>query len=645
MLSARLVMVLLSPVIVSPDRVSAEPMIEWEVANRFRLFKEETQFRAIAAIFKSIPESERLGGPALALETELERRAAHKELGPAFGDPTSVARYGWASAVVRNTCFQAGNRGHSPCLLATGDQFVRPQRYDAIMRLKDMPSAELRTCTWNVSGREKQLLPCDKEVRFSGLRFEDQFTASVAEAGTQIAVVEAQRARTVTILGFGDSFASGEGNPDRPVVLGERFDSFERSSRLPGSSGAWAKVRQYPMRPDATPTSLGPASAAIWLNTQCHRSLYSHQLKASLQLAIEEPHATVTFLGYACTGAEVYEGMLDFWEARSDVARRYYDAAPQLIRFFRDVCADPEPYRIFRRPKGFDWRQDIRACADMSIPKPDALLLSIGGNDVGFSNVIANEVVNSGDAFEGFRKVLYRLWRKEGSPIPFLTAEQRARDHLPERYAALADTFDQHIGIEPRRVIQTLYPQLTKTSPDDRCQASTSGMTVHEILGMRKPSTGSEAAAFVETFNGLIEEAVARLGARAWVVVGKHVPLFTGHAICSSGAPDGSPDSSIAGTLAFPEWNFERRRWEPASPSMWPPYRPKQRWFVTPNDAFLAGNYMNTTTGTSNPRDRVQPLFAATLSGAFHPNALGQAAMADAVLIELRRALQSNSNH
>jgi len=37
--------------------------------------------------------------------------------------------------------------------------------------------------------------------------------------------------------------------------------------------------------------------------------------------------------------------------------------------------------------------------------------------------------------------------------------------------------------------------------------------------------------------------------------------------------------------------------------------------------------------------DEVEPLMAATLSGAFHPNALGQAAVADGLLSDLRRTV------
>ena len=45
------------------------------------------------------------------------------------------------------------------------------------------------------------------------------------------------------------------------------------------------------------------------MDQACHRSLYSHQLRAALQLAIEDPHRAVTYVGVACSGAETVFGM------------------------------------------------------------------------------------------------------------------------------------------------------------------------------------------------------------------------------------------------------------------------------------------------------------------------------------------------
>jgi hypothetical protein len=77
-------------------------------------------------------------------------------------------------------------------------------------------------------------------------------------------------------------------------------------------------------------------------------------------------------------------------------------------------------------------------------------------------------------------------------------------------------------------------------------------------------------------------------------------------------------------------------QWKPFIPEYYSPYTARNRWIVTPNDAYLATNYLDRNVAEADP---VQPLYAATLSGAFHPNALGHAALADSVLVQLRNVL------
>ncbi|MFT4098609.1 MAG: hypothetical protein QM651_15940 [Rhodoblastus sp.] len=618
--------------------------IDWQVANRFPLFKSEAQFRAIEAVYESLPAAARTASPALALETALEQRAAENALGPAFGDPTTLVRFGWASAVVAasadnssGTCFQAGNRGHFPCRLANGDQFLAPRRFDVVARLRNLdPAVAARSCVWKMGATSVSAVRCGDDVRLPNAEFGAPFSLSVVDAaGVELAQASGQTARVVTIVGLGDSFASGEGNPDRAALLETTPDAFDRSSLLPGSGPFFGQARQYPLRVGATPTRVGaPYAAAKWLSAQCHRSLYSQQAKAALAIALEQKHAVVNFLGYACTGSTVDAGILGYWAARSDISATYYDASPQVMRALRDMCADPAPYLKFWPTAGYDWRA-LKPCASKRFDKIDAVLLSIGGNDIGFASVIANETVDAGGRFQAFRKALYKFWLSQASPIPFEAAEDAAKTKLPGAFADLAGALHRLLGVAGGAIVQTGYPYLTRTSDTGVCNASTDGMDVHEILGMRKETTGARAVQFVDRFNASIAKAVESLPPeRRWRLATGHVERFAGHAICMAGA-----DGGDAGTMQFPVYQFGRGRWRGIAPDAWAAYRPKTRWFVTPNDSFLTANYMNVESLTSNPRDKLQPLFAATLGGSFHPNALGHAAVADGALPELRAAL------
>ncbi|WP_448952622.1 hypothetical protein [Labrys neptuniae] len=606
---------------------NAAPSIRWEVANRFPLLREEAHFRALADIYAALPLPDRQNQPVMALEVELEKRANARQLGPAFGDPATIWRYGWASALVRSTCFSATNRGHWACRLANGEDYIGARKADVLASLAEPPAGQ--DCQWLVNGAAVATAACKAEVRLANIPIDAAFTVTVKVGDTVLSEAPGQLIRPITIVGMGDSFAAGEGNPDKAAVMGTDVSDFHRSSHLPGESGLFGKVRLYPLRVGHAPGVFG--LQALWLNQQCHRSLYSHQLKAALAIALEAPHVSVTYLGYACTGAEVNEGLLGYWKARDDVASAQYDASPQIMRALRDLCQDRRGYNRFAIPDRFDWENDLNPCGAFRSRRPDALLLSIGGNDIGFSSVIANEVIGEDSGFSLYRRLLYGLWLKTAGPIPFSEAISN-QSRLSERYAALGRAFEKLLGIDASRVIQTGYPQMLQLD-NGTCPLGAAGMDLHEIFSLRKTSTGPDSVEFVKELNAKIDTLVP------WQVVSGFASAFAGHALCQSGMADGS-DS--ADGLKFPTSNAQGRNWTPFAPPAWQVYRPRRRWFVTPNDGFLAANSMRTRSGSGGDIDTLgiaQPLIAATLSGSFHPNALGQAAMGDGVLKTLRHKL------
>jgi hypothetical protein len=66
--------------------------------------------------------------------------------------------------------------------------------------------------------------------------------------------------------------------------------------------------------------------------------------------------------------------------------------------------------------------------------------------------------------------------------------------------------------------------------------------------------------------------------------------------------------------------------WMPYAPNDFRPYLPRARWYRSPNDAFLTVNLHYGKVG-----DRVSLTHFVASSGAFHPNAQGHAAAADAI--------------
>ena len=461
------------------------------------------------------------------------------------------------------------------------------------------------------------------------------FSLSVKVNDGVIAQADGQTIRPLLIVGMGDSFAAGEGNPDRPVAF--RGDSTDYSQSSPFQTSGWP--RTYRAFPLTIGTIVDPHTGSLgvkaqWLSEQCHRSLYSHQFRAALQIALEQPHVNVTYLGYACSGAEVYEGLLGRWTGRDDAAQGK-ESSPQIVRALRDLCEDGSAYPPDNGASAPDSKipPPIKPCAKLRRPI-DALLLSTGGNDIGFSSVIAYEAVNSSrSAWLPFlSQTRYKLWRAAVKPIPFATAQQRERD-LRKRLDVLSRSFIATMQLQPDKVLQTGYPNPLKTKAG-ACPKGNTGMDVHAIFGIRS-TTGSNSLPFLTGLNKVLAT-----DSPFKPVVVDFADAFAGHSLCDGGTEKGA---DRADGMVFPTYDFDHRVWKPLDPTGWQPYLPRTRWFVTPNDAFLAGHYMRTQSGDGgdpNPQGVLQPLLAATLSGAFHPNALGQAAIGDSVVKQLRTKLQ-----
>ncbi|RIK39122.1 MAG: hypothetical protein DCC55_18950, partial [Chloroflexi bacterium] len=133
----------------------------------------------------------------------------------------------------------------------------------------------------------------------------------------------------LTIAGMGDSYASGEGAPD----------SF---NLLPGG--------------------------ANWEDEQCHRSANSSLTQGVKKLA-EIPGVWVLYQNFACSGASISLGLT------GDYAGLPHPNLPDQNR--------PENKRA-------QILQVEQWLSDQQLNELDALLLSIGGNDIGFSRVIAD---------------------------------------------------------------------------------------------------------------------------------------------------------------------------------------------------------------------------------------------------------------
>src|SRR5206468_9973274 len=120
--------------------------------------------------------------------------------------------------------------------------------------------------------------------------------------------------------------------------------------------------------------------SARWMSGACHRSLYSYQLRTALALAVEHAHVAITFIPLGCTGATINAGFLEKQRPSEcpspGTSLPCPGSSPAQVAELTDILA------IARRQR-----------ANRNL---DLVLLSIGANDILFSKLIADVIVQPG---------------------------------------------------------------------------------------------------------------------------------------------------------------------------------------------------------------------------------------------------------
>jgi hypothetical protein len=596
---------------------AAEPRIEWRLENPFRFFTDPKNTEMHRATLEALGEEERRT-PVLSAERALSERHPND---------------GWAATMLDQTCWDPVNNRHR-CRSEPG--YMHPTMHRLIATLGNVPDAAQIDCTWLTAPRGSRgtalTVPCDVTVKLE-IPYPDGADVSVQVGGQTIAH-SAIKIEDILVVGVGDSFGSGEGNPDVPVRFSrERVAHYGNPDKEPHLAGYPARIGDWKAIGDKSFIAANPR----WLDQACHRSLYSHQLRVALQLAIEKPQRAITFVSFACSGAEIVRGL--FLRYRG---HEWVPSPPDLSQISavaQEQCGHqeapsfdlPEAYHMQGKVPDLEGGLVLRKCDADRARKIDLLLVSIGGNDIGFARLVANAVLAD-------ESVLRRLGGWIGQVHGYSEA-QRQLDVLDDRYKALNRALHNVLHIpwkQSDRVVLVSYPALTLLD-DGRsvCPDSRAGMTVASdfALSERKARDSMTAADRLDR--------VMRSASRAhgWTYVGAHRARFNGRSICAGW---------IENAVSTPDdLRLPRRvegEWQPFNPANYQPYASRQRWFRTPNDAFMTAHFhvSQSILQKALPTKTLnwfQVLLASLYSGAFHPTAEGQAAIADAVVVEARRIL------
>jgi hypothetical protein len=595
---------------------AAEPQIEWQVDNPFRFFLDRADTEVHRATWASLTPEQAVN-PVLSAEDLLAQR--HPD--------------GWAATMYDKTCWDPK---HNRYACPERRDYLKPKSHMVRASINNLEDATTVDCTWLTAPIGGELgtavtLPCDTEVKLE-IPYPDGAWIKVEIGGRQVAEVLA-RVTDLFVVGMGDSFAAGEGNPDVPVRLSPTrsidYDADDEKGALrgyPARVGAWHTIGDRAFIEEN----------ARWQDQACHRSLYSHQLRVALQLAIEDPHRAVTYVGVACSGAETVFGLFLRYKGNEwvpnppELSQISAVADAQCGGRARDVEL-PEAYHMKGRIPELKGGLVLRKCDADVARKIDLLMLSIGGNDIGFSRLVANAVLADGS-------MLRKLGGWFGQVYGFSDAT-KLMDVLDDRFKAVNRAAHWLLHIpwsESDRVILTSYPPMALLDDGTTaCPSGNAGMNVLPdfFLSEAKAREGNIAA---ERLNAVMGDAARQSG---WTFVKAHRALFRGRGICTG----------YTETPLTPDDEMRLPRlvdgvWTPYNPSEWHAYAPRRRWFRTPNDAYMTGNFHVAQSVLQKVLKTeklawVQPLLAAVYSGAFHPTAEGQAAMADAVVEKARAIL------
>lgn len=472
-------------------------------------------------------------------------------------------------------------------------------------------------------------IPCDKEVVFSLAPESDSRIAVELPDGQKLwADVRVDRK---IVLALGDSFSSGEGNPDKPQRFCRRTKESEICApyELRGKGANWFSKA----------VSRG-IEKADWLDDQCNRSLYSYQNLVAMWYASRSRHQVTYFLPLACSGAEIRDGLL---KAQSDPP------------------GGPRP----KTPAQIDAAENVLGCKDGACRYyPNLILLSVGGNDAYFASLLT-AILTPKVGHSVLGSMGMSVIRTAGDMDEVAgNANHRLTDsrEIPQEIDEMLRRFPRTLAAERTQLVVTGYPNLLRRedgswcslgcepwdeysgkdwrrpdfakNPDLQCRSSINHALNHVdflplFLSTRDwefritgdpthPARELEQEVLnksvISILNASLKQAYLTsptINSFDFIWVGPP-PATDNHGVCA--ADNGAQQRA---ELDWP-WARSDGTWLGQPPFQWNAYEKRARWFRTPNDVY------RTQVSTVSPPQ-----------GAYHPTAEYHSALAGEIVLAL----------
>ncbi|WP_300574790.1 hypothetical protein [Phenylobacterium sp.] len=624
------------------DAQTPPPGLQWQVEQRFRLFGEAPMDDLLDQI------------------STRGLRASHDAI---------VARIsgGWDELLPElQKAYDASGSSTQGRSGLYNREYLRPKS----LRISASATGLTGACTWTIDGQpgvsiEGHALvdvPCEQPQRFLVTEKNGEFLSyvEVRSADGRMIPKTALHIDHEIIVGLGDSYASGEGNPDVPSRLELPPPPPIGPQRKHAETADWYdKV-----------IALNPNTGPTWFDPACRRSLINNHVLGALAYSANHPHKAVTLVALACSGASVFDGLLT-----SKLDKNNRVVSPPQVGQLLDLICQHDDTREYYEPMMIGmvgrrrsmprnrYLEPLSICQhpELTINK---VLISIGGNDIGFGGLITWAVLPArgwGDLASDLGMAYFNA--SVGLVCPYNT-EARCRkapvardniEDLPDVYAELQHVFGK-IGIAPSQVMLTAYPNpLLSGSADSTGRAyhcplyrryefdRSKAPNLSDYLGYQDgepiivtPGLDAIMAGLPVGFRGwqtwlkmeesvqieahvmeLLEPTMRRSASHlGWRFVDRHLGESNQHGWCAlDWPPDGEHRLYVLGPLSQAELTYPENLGGLA-----PVYTSRNRWFRTINDSFLT--QAKITDGRVND---------STWSGAFHPTSDLHVVMGEAI--------------
>jgi len=633
-----------------PPISNAQEKLKWEVVNPFRFIHEQKYIEELKSAYSSLGPKKTAEALEIRLQQNDEARvqdlrdsgfkkcmAEGKKTREQCYDETRYPFLGWfakvASADHAATCWDS----RQVQFRETGEcrDYLHPDKHRVRVWLESAGSLDEAGLVWNADG--KALDSCHRGITGLCKEFDADYifkkpggtivSLSTAD-GRLLAQSDPIIVKDKLVVGLGDSYASGEGNPDIPAQFMNKQSDVDFAY-------FW-KWRRFPRKDQP-----GPASNAVpvaWLDQRCHRSMYSYQFKTALQLALSsKPDEAVTFISYSCSGSVTDNIINKNQSAKENMRTGVSNILLPQLQVLRDALKGREI---------------------------DYLLLSTGGNDLFFAQYVTN-IVTSGRT----RRML-RLFGIAREPSKRETEE--GINQLRTNYKNLQEALlTQSTGVAIkgcklgevcRRIILTAYPDYFLNEDEQPCMMDRDEFTLpfnedgsrDERAARIKRLFANELFAFQTRTNieAVTTNSTGELPAEKtrWTLAASHRDRYLNHGLCAQAKPVYTPGETKPAPLSIDE-NFmmlrrrnkewyaydwvrkEMIRGKFYDPRDYKAYARRERWIRLPVDSKM----------TADEQKRFLNWFSYDLfflddrSSIIHPTAAALAVHADANIEQIRQ--------